>query len=121
MIDERIIAAILIVLSFIASLFYLLKRGWRFRSALLTSYFIATTIDILLNVLGISTAFAYIVVYKKLELGGRLILYRIPVIASTVIILKVLGLLLASYLYESVKEGLPIWLKEVMYVEKEGA
>lgn len=117
--NERILAAILIVLSFLVSLFYLLKRDWRFRSALLASYFIATTIDIMLNALGLSTAFAYIVVYKKLELGGRLILYRIPVIASTIIILKVVGLFLASYIYEVVKDSLPVWLQEVMHVEKE--
>ena len=122
--EYRLYAAIGIVALWYLTIILLLKWKWKFRSAVLVAYFLATGADLMLNIMGVSTAFAYIILYRKLE-QGVMIIGRIPVIASTVILIKMALFFIGSYVYDSVKEGLPEFLRNPLRelgegVEKEG-
>ena len=109
-INERIIAVGLVAGSFLVSIF-LFNRKYNFRASVLMAYFVSTTIDILLNVFGISTVWARLVVYKKLGEKGVVILYKIPLVASVLILIKAGLFLLGSLIYDAVKESLPDFLR----------
>jgi len=109
-INERIIAVGLVVGSFLVSIF-LFNRKYNFRASVLMAYFVSTTVDLLLNVLGISTVWARLMVYRKLSSGGVVILYKIPLIASVLILFKVALFLIGSLCYDAVKESLPDFLR----------
>ena len=110
-VNNRLIAVGFVVGSFLVSIF-LFNRKYNFRASVLMAYFVSTTVDLLLNILGISTVWARLVVYRKLSSGGIVILYRVPLIASTLISIKVIIFILGSLLYESFKESLPEFLRE---------
>jgi len=110
-INERLIAVAFVVGSFLVSIF-LFNRKYNFRASVLMAYFVSTTVDLLLNVLGISTVWARLVVYRKLSSGGIVILYKIPLIASVLILIKVTLFLLGSLCYEVFKESLPDFIRE---------
>ena len=109
--EARLFVAGSIVAAYLVTIFYLLHRGWRFRAALFAAYFIATTIDLLFNALGVSTAIAYVVFYRRLSSGGIVILFRLPVIASILILLKTLAIYVLSILYDTIKYSLPEFLR----------
>ena len=122
--EYRLYVALGVVALWYITIILLLKWKWRFRSAVLVSYFLVTSVDIMLNVMGVSTAFAYIILYRKLE-QGVMIIGKIPVIASTVILIKMALFFIGSYIYDTIKEGLPEFLRNPLRelgegVEKEG-
>ena len=108
--EYRLYVAIGVVALWYVTIILLLKWKWRFRSAVLAAYFLATGADLMLNIMGVSTAFAYIILYRKLE-QGVMIIGKIPLIASTIILLKMLLFFIGSYVFDAVKEGLPEFLK----------
>lgn len=117
--EYRLYVAVGIVALWYLTIILLLKWRWRFRSAVMVAYFLATSIDIMLNVMGVSTAFTYIILYRKLE-QGVMIIGKIPIIASTVILIKMVLFFIGSYIYDTIKEGLPEFLRNPLRELGEG-